>query len=177
MSCEIYEIWDELCSDLFAIAPAYQTLLAKPASDTAIEAVQTRLNVLVPDSYREFLRIHDGTQSRVFVAFELFDILNVRKATHARRLEELGALWDRTFLEGGWDETKLVIGDSQIGWKMVLDCETEAIFVHEQSNYSLKLADSFVAYLIGLRENLRHGHYQLINGKVFMGDWGAKCRW
>ena len=172
MSCGIYEIWDELCSQLFTIAPAYRTRLARSATERAINAVQRNLGISLPPAYAEFLRIHNGTCSQVFIAFELFGVADIRAATHAMRLESQAS--EQPFLEGGWDQQKLLVGDSQIGWKLVVDCETGAVFVYDPNNYADPLADSFEGYLSGLRDNLRNQHYQLIDDEVFMEAWGAR---
>ena len=172
MSCEIYEIWDELCSNLFSIAPDYHALLATGTSGLAIAAVERNLCLEFPQAYSEFLRMHNGTRGNLFMTFEFLSIHEVRAATHSKRASHSSS--DRNFLEGGWDQQKVCIGDSQIGWEMVLDCESQAVFVYAQSNYALQLAESFQDYVAGLRDNLKNGHYEIVKGKVFMGEWGVR---
>lgn len=173
MSCQIYEIWDELCAELFRIAPGYQSYLPLPAAERVLDAVQESLGLAFPAPYAEFLRMHNGTRGKYFLAFEFFGALVVRTATQSRRINAIEC-GHRQFMEGGWDHAKLLIGDNQCGWEIAIDCESGQVFAHQRSNSSVLVAENFEHYLSGIRDNLKSGHFEIVHGEVFMLDFGTK---
>ena len=169
----IYEVCDELIAALTAIAPHYQQLLEPSASETEICELEATLEVSLPSDYREFLKFHNGCRdNELLIAFSLFSMDEIVSKTTTLR-EELKDS-NRRFTEGGWDNQKLMIGDSYFGWVLALDCSSGTPFVYARSNYALPLAASFTDYLVGLKENLRDGKYKVVGGEVFMDEWGER---
>lgn len=173
MSCMIYGVYDELIAALTSIAPHYQQLLEPPATEETLGNLEKALDVALPSDFREFLKMHNGCHGKkLFIAFSLFSADEV--ASRTKRVREDLNESDRSFTEGGWDSQKLLIGDSYVGWELALDCNSGTLFVYAQSNYALPLAGSFTDYLVGLKNNLRDGKYQVIRGEIFMDEWGQR---
>lgn len=173
MSCMIYEVCDELIANLASIAPQYQQLLEDPATEKALCNLEETLEVVLPSDFRDFLKIHNGCRgSKLLIAFSLFSADAITSKTKEVRQDHEES--DRNFTEGGWDSQKLVIGDSHVGWTLAMDCNSGTLFVYVQNNYALPLADSFTDYLVGLKDNLRDGKYQVVRGEIFMDEWGQR---
>lgn len=169
----IYEVRDELISMLISIAPDYQQLLNPSSTEEAIRNLEEALEVALPRDYREFLKSHNGChRERLLIAFSLFGVDEIVSKT--KRLREDLKESSRNFADGGWDSQKLSIGDSHVGWTLAIDCSSGTPFVYAQSNYALPLAGSFLEYLVGLKDNLRDGRYQVVRGNVFMVEWGQR---
>lgn len=131
------------------------------------------MKVALPRDYREFLKIHNGCHdNRLLFAFSLFSVEEIESRT--QEVREYFREASRGFTDGGWDRQKLMIGDSYVGWSLAIDCVSAAPFVYAQNNYALPLAESFSDYLIGLKDNLRDGNYQVVKGEIFMDEWGQR---
>lgn len=65
-----------------------------------------------------------------------------------------------------------MIGDSYVGWKLVLDCSIGIPVVDAKNNYALPLASSFGDYWVGLKDSLREGKHQIVIRQLFMDAWG-----
>ncbi len=170
----IYEVCNELIATLASIASHYQQLLEGPATEKALSNLEETLEIVLPSDYRDFLRMHNGCRdSKLLIAFSLFSADAITSRTQEVRKDQEES--DRIFAEGGWDSQKLLIGDSHVGWTLVMDCSSGTLFVYAQNNYALPLANSFTDYLVGLKDNLRDGKYQVISGEIFMDEWGQRC--
>jgi len=174
VSCMICEVWDELLRYLQSIAPTYvQQIMKPPATDRTICDLEETLNVVLPNDYRDFLKIHNGNRSgKRFFAFSLFGVAEIASETSKARQEFFNL--NRGFSEGGWDGQKIMIGDNQVGWKLAIDCDSGAPYVYYRANYAIPLAASFLEYLAGLRDNLQRGKFEVIGDEIFMNQWGQR---
>jgi cell wall assembly regulator SMI1 len=170
----ICEVWDELLRYLQSIAPAYvQQIMKPPATDRTIRDLEENLAIALPSDYREFLKIHNGNRSgKRFFAFSLFGVDQIASETSKARQELINL--NRGFMEGGWDGQKILIGDNQVGWALAIDCDSGAPYVYYRGSYAIPLAASFLEYLVGLRDNLQRGKFEVIGDDIFMNQWGQR---
>lgn len=177
MSCDIYETWDELNCFLLALSSHYASVLRPPTDEDKVCHFEDSLNLKIPRDYRDFLMIHDGCNTgddNEFIVFAFYGIAELAMHTSRLREQQRADSRHRSFEQGGWDDQKLLIGTTSAGWDLVLDCCKGVPYVFAKSNYALPLADSFLGYLAGLKENLRDNRFTMIESRIFMDEWGQR---
>jgi cell wall assembly regulator SMI1 len=173
MSGMISEAYDELFAMLESISPHYQQIFLPPATEIELCSLEKTCEISLPGDFRQFLKRHNGCRGdKLFVAFSLLSTDGIASKTLGIREEFKES--ERPFTEGGWDRQKLIIGDSLVGWTLVIDCPSGALYVYAQHNYAVPLAGSFVSYLVGLKDNLRDGKYRVVKNEIFMEEWGQR---
>lgn len=96
--------------------------LGPPASEESIQALEVRLNVSLPPSYRIFLKLHDGWR----MAGAAIDLLSLEDMLAGPRAERIRR-WQKTEGEAGdhMAANGLVIAEGAIGpTKLILDTST-----------------------------------------------------
>ena len=152
--------------------------LASPACPTAIRDAEKKLGIKFPKDLKDSLKCHNGTKrDSKFVVFDLLSISQIVKKTLTQRKsakemdEEFG---ESDFLDGGWNESAIVIGDSGAGWYFTLDCSNGKVYIYQAASYALELAESLADYLDGLADNIRHENYEVEDSRIWMPEWGER---